>query len=145
MFKLQKNYNRTFDKQVPIGFDQSQSITWALQTFKVIEEGLTFKSFLNKMRFKEILYSQDAVKIGHLARSYATAYKKFDFTFKKEVTATDGDLLIKIDSCTTDDLIEIKSENQTILTDASGFRSGGNTSMKVEAGKSATITFPVKP
>lgn len=111
MIKLQDRFNSEFDKQVPIGFNMSQSITWALETFKIIEQGTTFKSFLEKIRFKEILYSEDAHKISHLAQPYATADKKFDIKFTKEVKATDGDLVIKIDSCTTGDLIEIKSED----------------------------------
>ena len=80
-----------------------------------------------------------------MARNYCTDDKKFECKFKKEVTATDKDLLIKIDGHSSNDLIQIKKEGQTILADSGSIKSGKNLVMKVPKGTTASIEFPVRP
>ena len=144
--KLQQRLRLEFDKDVPLGFELSESIKKALTIFKTIEEGSSFTTFIQKQRFQDIIRSRiDSMKIKHIARMYATDEMKYECKFKKEVTATDRDLSIVIDGHTCSDLIEIKKEGQTILADAGSLKSGKNMVMTVPAGTSATIEFPVRP
>ena len=147
LVKMQDRLRAEFNKDIPLGFELSQSIKNALKIFKTIEEGNSFKTYIQNQRFQDIIRSPiDAMKIKHIARMYSTDEKKYAIKFKKEVKAPeDQALCVKIDSHTSNDLIEIKKEGQTILADSGSLKSGKNMSIVVPAGTSATIEFPVRP
>ena len=77
------------------------------------------------------------MKIKHIARMYATDDFKYDTKFKKEVKATDRALRIKIDSHTSNDLIQIKKEGQTLWCDQGTLKSGKSMIMTVPVGETA--------
>lgn len=81
----------------------------AFKLFEVIESGSNFDSYLQSMRFEAILESPtDAFKIKHIARRYATDSYQFECKFKKTFTATESDMLIKIDKNSSKDVIQVK-------------------------------------
>ena len=57
----------------------------AIKTYKIIEDGTEFTTFLSKIKLQILLESQDAKKIQHLARSYATDENMYEVKFKKTV------------------------------------------------------------
>jgi len=87
--KIHDKAKKEIEDIAPLGFQLSDSMKKALKTYKIIEEGSKFDSFLSKMKFQVILGSSDAKKISHLARNYTTDEKMFDNIFNKSVTATD--------------------------------------------------------
>ena len=72
----------------------------ALKTYKIIQDGPAFTSFLSKMKLQILLSSQDAKKIQHLARNYTTDERMYETVFKKTVQATNNDLVLKINKHT---------------------------------------------
>ena len=116
-----------------------------MNIFKLVEEGSEFTTFLSNQRFKAILTSSDANKIYHIARNYRTDDKKFECKFTKEVTATDKDLVIKIDGMTSKDLIQLKKEGTQVLADGGSFKSGRKLLLQVPRGTTASIEYPVRP
>lgn len=65
--------------------------------------------------------------------------------FNKTVTATDNDLIIKIDDSTSKDLVQIKQGDKMIMADSGSMTTGKSLQIRVAKGESATIEFPVKP
>ena len=72
ILKLQERFKNDFNNEIPIGFEQSQSVSKALSVFKTIEEGSKFTTFVANQKFWALLQGSDSKKIYHLARSYAT-------------------------------------------------------------------------
>ena len=101
---------------------------------------------MNALKLKELLLSPvDAHKIAHVARNYRSDNKKFEVSFKKTVSATEKDLVIKVDDYSSTDLIQIKTEGQQLITDVGGFKSGRDLFVRVPKGQDAEIEFPVYP
>ncbi len=61
------------------------------------------------------------------------------------MTATDNDLIIKIDDSTSKDLVQIKQGEKMIMADSGSMATGNSLQIRVAKGESATIEFPVKP
>ena len=129
----------------PLGFKLSDSMKKALKTYKIITDGPSFDSFMSKMKFQVLLSSSDASKIYHLARNYTTDEQMYEGKYLKTVTATDRDLVIKIDKHTSKDLLQIKQGGQMLLADTNSFKSGSKLSVTIPKGESAVINFPAKP
>ena len=95
-----------FNKDLELGFEISESVQKALGVFRTIEEGKDFTQFIKSLKLKELLASPiDAHKIAHIARNYRTDDMKYVSNFKKTVTATNKDLLIRVDDYSSIDLI----------------------------------------
>ena len=145
LVKLQKRYNNDYDKNTEMGFEISQSVQKALNVFRTIEEGKSFAQFVEALKLQALLTSTDAHKIAHIAQNYRTDDRKYDIKFSKKVTATDKDLLIKIDDYSSTDLIQIKGDSQSLIADVGGYKSGRDLYVRVPKGESAQIDFPVYP
>lgn len=63
ILKLQERFKDEHNKEIPIGFENSQSVTKALSIFKTIEEGNKFTSLIGAQKFWAILQGSDAKKI----------------------------------------------------------------------------------
>lgn len=48
LVKLQQRLSDEFEKNIPLNFDQSESLRKALGIFDIIEEGTQFKKFMAK-------------------------------------------------------------------------------------------------
>lgn len=81
LIKIHDRAKKEIEDIAPLGFQLSDSMKKALKTYKIIEEGPAFKTFLSKMKLQVLLGSQDAKKIQHLARNYTTDVRMFDNTF----------------------------------------------------------------
>ena len=67
-------------------------------------------------------------------------------SFKREIEATDKDLLVRVNKHTaTDYLMLSNSDNVSIYADRSSIKSGRKAILKVPKGTKATIEFPVYP
>ena len=103
--------------------------------FNILEAGSSFEPFLKDIRFQAILESpMDAYKIKHLAQRYASSSKMFDFEFNKTVTATDHDLIIKVDKHTSSQLLQIKNGSDFIIASKGSMLSGKKIEMRIPKG-----------
>ena len=84
----------------PLNFQLGDSMRKALKTYKIIQDGAAFTSFLSKLKLQILLSSKDAKKIQHLARNYTTDERMYETVFKKTVQATNNDLILKINKHT---------------------------------------------
>jgi len=103
--KLKQRFEDVSGKEIRLGFELSESMSKALKLFETIEEGKEFKTFIASRKFEEILFSRDAKKIQHLALNYRSDNFKYKCKFSKEFTATEEDMLIKIDGFSSRELI----------------------------------------
>lgn len=145
---LVKTHDRALarlQRDVPIGFEMSDELRKTLKVYKVMEQGPSFELFLSKKKFGVLLNSEDAKKIYHLARNYTTAHKLYDGKFSKIVTATDSDLIIRVDKQTSKDLIQLQSGSGQVLADVNSFKTGRKLMVRVPKGQAATVEFPVRP
>mmetsp|Transcript_21015 Transcript_21015/g.28272 ORF Transcript_21015/g.28272 Transcript_21015/m.28272 type:complete len:93 (+) Transcript_21015:1799-2077(+) len=92
---------------------------------------------MEAQKLQALLSSSDAHKIAHLAKNYRTDERKYNIKFSKKVTATEQDLVIRIDDYSSTDLMQIKSESAQLITDVGGFKSGRELFIKVPKGQSA--------
>lgn len=145
---LVKTHDRALarlQRDVPLGFEMSDLLRKTLKVYKIMEQGPSFELFLSKKKFGVLLNSADAKKIYHLARNYTTAHKLFDGKFSKIVTATDSDLIIRVDKQTSKDLIQLQSGSGQVLADVNSFKTGRKLFVRVPKGQAATVEFPVRP
>lgn len=111
----------------------------------MIEDGKNFNKYISQMRFSAILNSTDAKKISHIARLYKSDSHRCESKFYKEFEATGEDMVISIVDHKSSDLIEIKTDERTLLADCASLQSGKNLKVEVKKGCKATIEYPVKP
>ena len=90
--------------------------------------------------------AEDSLKIKHLARRYTTTVPKYKTSFKKEIRATDTDLVVQVDKHTTKDLIKLTRSDGTMLyADSTTIKSGKKIKMSVPKDSTVTLEFPVYP
>ena len=113
--------------------------------FRVIESGSSFSSQIQKIKLKTMLASpEDRAIIKHLAYVVQTAPHRHLCSFRKEIAATDKDLLIFLNKHTATGFVKISnSENKAIYADTTSVKNGTKEVLRVAKGTSATIEFPV--
>lgn len=86
----------------------------------------------------------DSAKIVHIAKSVRTAPQKFTTSFRREIEATEEDMVVQLDKITSTDLVKISTDDSQIYADCASLRSR-KIEVKVAKGKKATLEFPVFP
>ena len=98
---------------------------------------------MGKIKLKAMLESKiDSQKIAHLSKRYRTAPQKYKTGFKREIEATEEDLVISIDKNTADETVKIAGPNKTLLVDKDSMQSGSDPSLVLKKGEKATIEYP---
>ena len=145
--KMQERLHADFGKDIPLAFELHSSLKKCLNIFRVVEEGRKFSSFIGKIKLKAMLKSEiDSQKIAHLTKQYRTEAQKFTTGFKREITATDEDMFIRIDKNTSSDLVKVTHEDGRMLfIDSANVKSGKNLKMALTKGQKATLEFPSYP
>ena len=85
-----------------------ESLKKTMKNIDVIEQGGKFKNLLTKIQFNELLKSEDRKSVAHLGQGYQTDDKMYSALFKKEIEATDHDLVLRITEHTSDALLKAK-------------------------------------
>ena len=102
---------------------------------------------MNKVKLQTLVSSPaEAQVIKHLAYNMKTATRKYKTGFKREITAADHDLLVRVDRHTATDFLKLSNDdNVTIYADRGSTKSGKKAVLRVKQGTTATIEFPVYP
>lgn len=95
-----------------------------LKMYDVMEHGRTFHPYMSKIKFRAIMSSdEDSAKISHIAKITRTAPQKFMTSFRREVEATEEDLVIQMDKITSKDLVKISTDESAVYADAATIKS----------------------
>ena len=89
-----------------MNFELHETLLKTIQMFKVIEQGSTFNSFMQDIKFQAILSSPiDVLKIAHIVKKYSTCPKKYQTGFKMAIKASEEDRVLKLDKITSKDIV----------------------------------------
>ena len=147
LIKLQELVNSDREEKIELNFKVSDSLQQSIKMLRVIDDGSSFSSQIQKIKLKTMLsIPEDSATIKHLAYIMQTAPHRHLGSFRKEIMATDNDLLISLNKHTATDYVRISnSENKTIYAGKTAVKNGKKVVMRVKKGTSATIEFPVYP
>ena len=145
LIKLQELVNSDREEKIELNFKVSDSLQQSIKMLRVIDDGSSFSSQIQKIKLKTMLsIPEDSATIKHLAYIIQTAPHRHLCSFRKEIAATDKDLLINLKKHTATGFVKISnSENKAIYADKTSVKNGTKEVLRVAKGTSATIEFPV--
>lgn len=88
----------------------------------------------------------DSEVVKHLAYQIKTSPQKYLSSFKREINATERDLIVKVSKHTATDYLKMENaENVSVYADRTSMLGGRKAMIRVAKGTKATIEFPVYP
>jgi hypothetical protein len=157
MFKVEKlirSKEKLAEEEKPfeICLANNKSIKEYADAIDIIYEGASFSAQLDDIWFNGLLYSNESHLLKHIGTSYQTDKKIYQMKYEKEYKAEGNDMILQIGKHTSDALIKAQvydkdgNETDKLVCDSRSFKQSTDAgSVKIPAGSSCKIQFPIRP